>query len=64
MVLTSHIRKGLFFVGLAAIMFSIVMDRTFATDGIATVPEPSVLALLGISGAVAVLVSLFRGPRK
>jgi branched-subunit amino acid transport protein len=64
MLLTSHFRKWLFFVGFAAIMFSIVMDSTFATDGIATVPEPSVLALVGISGAVAVLVSLLRRPRK
>jgi hypothetical protein len=64
MLLTSHFRKWLFFVGFAAIMFSIVMDSTFATGGIATVPEPSVLALVGRSGAVAVLVSLLRRPRK
>jgi hypothetical protein len=50
--------------GLAAIVMSVVLDGTFATDGITPVPEPNILALMGIGGAVAILASIFRGPRK
>jgi hypothetical protein len=64
MLLTLQFRKWLFLVGLAAILLSLVLDGTFATDAPVEVPEPNILALMGIGGAVAVLLSLFRGPRK
>lgn len=63
MVLTPHIRKWLFSIGVMAIMFSVILDAGFATDPV-DVPEPNILALMGIGGAVAVLLSIFRGPRK
>lgn len=65
MVSVTHIRKWIFFTGLSAIMLSVVLDSTFARDGLPTaVPEPNILALMGIGGAVAVLLSLFKRPRK
>ena len=64
MLRTLQFRKWLLLVGLAAILLSLVLDGTFATDPPVEVPEPNILALMGIGGAVAVLLSLFRGPRK
>ena len=64
MLLALQFRKWLLLAGLAAIILSLVLDGTFATDGPVPVPEPNILALMGIGGAVAVLLSLFRGPRK
>ena len=58
-----HIRKWLFFLGLAAIMLSVILDGSFASDAV-ELSEPSLLALMGVGGAVALLISLFRGPRK
>lgn len=62
MLLLSHLRKWLFFIGLTAILLSVMLDSSFATDE-TSVPEPNMLALMGIGGAVAVLMSFFRGPR-
>ena len=64
MLLALQFRKWLLLAGLAAILLSLVLDGTYATDVIVEVPEPNILALMGIGGAVAVLLSLFRGPRK
>jgi hypothetical protein len=64
MLLAPQIRLWLFFGGLTAIMLSFILDGTFATDVAVPVPEPNILALMGVGGAVAVLLSLFRGPRK
>jgi len=64
MVFVPHARKWLFFIGLSAILLSILLDSTFATDPPVPVPEPNVLALMGVGGAAVVLLSLFRRPRK
>jgi hypothetical protein len=63
MLVALQFRKWLLLAGLAAILLSLVLDGTYATDVVA-VPEPNILALMGVGGAVAVLLSLFRGPRK
>jgi hypothetical protein len=63
MVSVLHARRWLFFIGLSAILLSVVLDSTFATD-VVPVPEPNVLALMGVGGAAAVLISLFKRPRK
>ena len=64
MLLALQFRKWLLLAGLATIILSLVLDGTFATDTTVPVPEPNILALMGIGGAVAVLLSLFRGRRK
>lgn len=64
MVFVPHARKWLFFIGMSAIVLSVVLDTTFATDGTNQVPEPNILALMGVGGAAAVLLSLFKRTRK
>jgi hypothetical protein len=63
MLLELQLRKWLLLTGLTAILLSLVLDGTFATDPV-EVPEPNILALVGIGGAVAVMLSIFRRPRK
>ena len=65
MLQTLHFRKWLFMLGLAAIIMSVVLDGTFATNESPTpVPAPNILPLIVIGEAVAILASIFRGPRK
>jgi hypothetical protein len=63
MVSVNHARKLLFFIGISVIMLSVVLDSTFATDPV-EVPEPNILALMGVGGAAVLLISLFKRPRK
>ena len=58
------LRQSMFFLGLALVAISLLFDGSFANDPPVAVPEPNVLALLGLGGAVMVVASLVRRRKK
>ena len=64
MTFSLSIRQSIFFIGLAMVSASVVMNGLFARDLVIEVPEPGALALMGIGGAAMMVVSLVRKRKK
>ena len=57
-------RKLLAGSGLLALTMSFVLDRTFATDDVVSVPEPATATLLAIAGVAGLGMGLVRRRKK
>jgi hypothetical protein len=64
MTFSLSLRQSIFFIGLAMISASVVMNGLFARDPVIDVPEPGALALMGLGGAAMMVVSLVRKRKK
>ena len=65
MTLTRRIRQMMFLAGLGFVSASLLLDGVFAQDPPPVqVPDPDTLALMGLGGAVMIVMSLVRKRRK
>ena len=64
MSFADNARKLLVGAGLLAITVSLVLDRSFATDGTVPVPEPATTTLLAVAGVASLATGFIRRRKK